>query len=148
MISGERLGAHRALGRVAAKNFAACAEITNFLAVLRRAIERHLAYLFIAHRDAEARPELAQLILVEFLLLVCDVLPFSRFAKPVTLDGPGENNRGATLMVGGGLVSRIDLAGIVTAKTEPPERLVGKRLDELQQSRIAAEEKLANIFAR
>jgi len=45
------------------------------------------------------------------------------------------------------LYAGIDLARIVPAKTQPAQRLVRQRLDQLEQTRITPEEMLANIRA-
>ncbi len=76
-----------------------------------------------------------------------DVLAFTRFAEPVALDSARENDRRRALVFDRRLVRGIDLARIVPAEPQPPQTLIGHGLDKLEQTRIAAEEMLANIRA-
>ena len=54
---------------------------------------------------------------------------------------------GPAFVLDGGLVRGVNLARIVATETQAAQRFVGKRLDELQQARIAAEEMLADVRA-
>jgi len=74
------------------QRFAPRAEILNFDAVFWRPVERNFDAILVVQWNAEARAELAQLVFVEFLLLVRDVLAFARFTETVALDGARENH--------------------------------------------------------
>ena len=147
VVCDERFRTNATLGNVAAERFAPRAKILNFDTVLGRPVERNLDAIHVVQRNAEARAELAQLIFVEFLLLVGDVLAFPRFAEPIALDGARENHGGTAPVVHGRFVRCVNLARIVPAKTQAAQGLVRKRLDELEQTRITAKEMLANIRA-
>src|SRR5260370_2699332 len=148
VVGNEGCGADFALWSISTEGFATSFEIRDFLAVLGRAIERNIADIAVAERNAKAGAELAEFLFVQLLLLVSDVFAFASFAEAVTLDSAGEDDRGAALVFEGGFVGGIDFAGIVSTKTQGPQSLVGKRLNELQEARIAPEEKLPNIVAR
>jgi len=60
-----------ATGNEASELLAPGAQVTHFRRIVRGSVERRLAQLFIGDGDAEARPELPQLFVVELLLLVC-----------------------------------------------------------------------------
>ena len=78
-------------------------------------IERRLRDLFVADRNVEARAELAQLLLVQLLLLMRDVAAFAGFAEAIAFDGFGENDRGLALVFHRGFVSGINFRRIVAA---------------------------------
>src|SRR5260370_21375960 len=148
VVGNEGCGADFALWSISTEGFATSFEIRDFLAVLGRAIERNIADIAVAEMHDEAGAELAEFLFVQLLLLVSDVFAFASFAEALTLDSEGEDERGAAVVFEGGFVGGIDFAGIVSTKTQATQSLVGKRLNELQEARIAAEEKLPNIVAR
>src|SRR5256885_11607459 len=86
VVCDKRFRTNATPGNVAAKRFAPCAKILNFDTVLGRPVERNLDAIHVVQGNAEARAELAQLIFVEFLLLVRDVFAFPRFAEQKKLD--------------------------------------------------------------
>src|SRR5208283_2113883 len=133
VVGDERRGTDFALWRVSAECFAASLEIADVL---------------VAKGNAKARAELAEFFFVELLLLVRDVLAFAGFTKTVTFNRAGKNDRRAAFVFDGGFVRGIDFAGIVSTKTQAAQSLVGKRLNKFQETRIAAEEELANVVAR
>ncbi len=67
-------------------------QIDHLRAVLGRPVERRRAGLVVGDRDPEAGAELAQLLLVELLLLVGDVAAFAGLAEAVALDRLGEDH--------------------------------------------------------
>ena len=89
----QRLDADLARRHVAAERLAAFAQVFELGAVVRRTIERRVGDLLVRDRDAEARAEGPQVALVHLLLLVGDVLALTRFAEPVALDRPREDDR-------------------------------------------------------
>ena len=93
MVGDDRLRAHLALRNVTSQRFAPCAQILNLRAIFRRPVERQLDTLFVVQRNAKPRAEFTQLVFVEFFLLVRNVLAFARFAQPVALDRPRQNDR-------------------------------------------------------
>ena len=99
------------------------------------------------NRNAEARAEDLQLIVIQLFLLVGDVLAFARFAESVALDGLGENDGGRSLVLHRRLVCGIDFDRVVTAEPHAGELLVRKMLDHLQQPGIGAEKILPEIRA-
>src|SRR5262249_351461 len=117
-------------------------------AVLWRPVERGLADVRVRDRNAETRAERAQFLLVHLLLLVRDVLALAGFAKPVSLDGPRENDARGALVFGGGLVSVVHLDWIVSAERQLLQLIVGQVFDHIQQSWIGAPEVLAHVRAR
>src|SRR4029453_16731400 len=88
------------------------------------------------------------LLFVELLLLVGDVLAFTRFADAVALDRAREHKGRHVLGFGGLLEGVVDLRRIVAAKRQLFQLLVGEVLDHLEQPRMRAPEVLANISAR
>ena len=91
-----------ALRHEAAERAAALAQILDLLAVVGRAVEGRLQQLAIGDRDAEAVAELAQLLLVQLLLLMGDVAALAGFAEAVALDRLGEDDgRRADVLDGG-----------------------------------------------
>jgi hypothetical protein len=101
------LRAHGALGQGAAQRAAALQHVLHLEAVLGRAVERGLADLVLRDGNVEAAPELAQLILVELLLLVRDVLAFARFAQAVALDRAAQDHGRGALRGRGGAVGGV-----------------------------------------
>ena len=90
----------------------ACAPLAHVLdlgAVLGGPVERRLADLGVRDRNAEARAERAQLVLVHLLLLVGDVLAFARLAETVALDCARQDDGRRALVLDRGLVGVVDL---------------------------------------
>src|SRR5207247_6695973 len=117
--------ANAALRNVAAQRFAPRSKVLNLNAVFCRPIERNLDAIFIVQGNAKARAKLPQLVLVEFLLLVRDVLPFARFAKPVALDGAREDHRRSALMFYCLLVRVFYFVRLVPAEAQTPQACIG-----------------------
>ena len=82
----KRLCPYGALGHVPAELPPEGMQVLDFRAVFGRAVKGRLSDLVIAERNAEPRPEFAQFLFVQLLLLVRDVLPLADFAEPVALD--------------------------------------------------------------
>ena len=87
-----RAGVHPTLRQVAAEGLAAMVEVLHLAAVLRRLVERCVDDLLVGYRNVEAVAELAQLVLIELLLLVRDVPALAGFAEAVALDGFGQDH--------------------------------------------------------
>jgi len=104
-----------------------------------------LADFVIAHRNPKARTKFPQLFLVQFFLLVGDVLSFAGLAQAVSLDGACQNHRRPVLELRRRLVRRVHLARIVPRQPQAPQRIVRQRFHQLQQPGIAAKEKLPHI---
>ncbi|MCG3129310.1 MAG: hypothetical protein FLDDKLPJ_00036 [Phycisphaerae bacterium] len=122
-------------------------QVADLLAVFRRFVKRHLRQLVVRDRNVEAIAELAQLLLIELLLLVRDVAAFTRFAQSVTLDRLGEDDGRLSLVFDGGSVRGVHLDGIVPAAAHAEDLLVRQRLRELQKPRVDAEEFLPRFRA-
>ncbi len=90
-------------------------QILGFGTVQRRAIEGRFDDFFVGDRNVEATAELAQLPLVQFLLLMGDVAAFAGFAQAVAFDGLGKNNRGPAFVFHRGLVGGVNFLRIVAA---------------------------------
>ena len=144
----QRLGLHDALRQEPAQLLAPAQQILRLAAVRRRTEERRLRDLLVADRDAEPRPELAQLLFVQLLLLVRDVAALARFAQPVALDRLGQDHRRLALVFHRGLVGGIDLARVVAAAQQLVNLLVGQVIHQLQQLGILAEEMPPRVAAR
>ena len=84
-----------ALRHVSAELLATRLHVFNFRAVIGRTIERRLVQFIVGNRNAEARAEHLQFVLVQLLLLVGDVLAFARFAQSVAFDRLREDNASA-----------------------------------------------------
>ncbi len=147
MIGDERLRTHAALGDVAAERLAARAQILDFDAVFGGAIKGHFDAVLVVQGNAETRAKFLELFLVQLFLLMGDVLAFAGFAEAVTFNSARENNSRTALVFDGSFVGGVDFARIVAAEAQAAQRLVGKRLDELQQARVAAKEMLAHVGA-
>ena len=117
VVSGQRLRTDAALGDVAAQRFAARPKILNLDTVLGRPVERNLDAILVVQRNSKARAEFAQLVFVEFLLLMRDVLAFARFAQTVALNRSSEYDCRGAFVFYGRLVCGIDLARIVPPKS-------------------------------
>ena len=88
-----------------------------------------------------------QFQLVELLLLVSDISPLTGLSKPVPFDRLSQDDGGRALVLDGGLVRGVDLDGVVPAPPQFLDLLVGPVLDQVQQTRVLAEEVLADVIA-
>src|SRR4029077_12469969 len=95
-------------------------EVLHFRRTLGEAHEGHLLQLLIRNRNREPVAKLPKRLLVHLLGLMRDHLAFAGFTHPVALDGLGEDDGGLTLVLGGGLVSRIDLSWVVASARQLP----------------------------
>src|SRR5262249_49534456 len=125
------LGTHDSSGNKPAQVHASCDEIAHLRTALRRSIKWCIAHLAIRNRDFKSIPEVAQLLLVELLLLVSNVLAFASLAQAVSLDSACENDGWLALMFDGRLKCRINLDRIVTAQSQFPKPLVAEMVHEL-----------------
>src|SRR5688500_9333911 len=122
-------------------------EVADFRTVVLRAIERRLGDLLVANRNSKAGPKRAQLVFVELLLLVSDVLPFTRLADSVALDRAGEDDGRLSGVLDGRLVGRVHLDRIVAAERQLLQLLVGQVRHQIEQLRIGTPELLADVAA-
>ena len=76
-----------------------------------------------------------------------DVLPFARFAKPVSFNGFGENNRGLALVLDGCFVSGVNLSGIVAAAIHLAKLIVSEVVHHREQLRMSAKKMFSDITA-
>ena len=129
------------------EGFASRPEIDHLGTVRGRAIEGRLLDVVLRHGDAEPRAKLAQLLLVELLLLVGHVATLARFAEPVALQGLGEDHGGRAAMLRGRLVRRVHLPRVVPTPGQAAELVVGEMLDERPEAGIPSEEPLAKVCA-
>ena len=132
----------------AAELLAPLEQIADLRTVFRRAVERRLRDFVVGDRNAEPGAERPELVFVELLLLVGDVLAFTRFADAVALDRAGQDHGRLPRVLDGGLVGRVDLHRIVAAERQLLQLLVGQVLDHLEQPRILAPEVLPDVGAR
>src|SRR5580692_5181876 len=116
--------AYLALRHVAAELLAALLHITDFGAVVSRAIKWRAIQFVIGNWNTKARAEHAQLFIVELLLLVRNVLAFAGFTQTVSLNSFGQHNGRRALGVDGRLIRRINLDRIVTTQAHARELLV------------------------
>ena len=140
-------GTNFAYRHVAAQLFPALLHVFDFRAVIGGPIERRVVKLAVGDRNAEARAENLQLLVIQLFLLVGDVLAFARFAESIALDGFGKNNGGRSLVIDCRAVGGVYFDRIVATEAQAGELLVRKMLDHLQQARIGAKETLAEVSA-
>ena len=122
--------------------------VADFGAVVGWPVERRLGHFLVPDRNAEPGSERLELVLVQLLLLVGDVLAFTRFANPVALDRARQDDRGLTRVFDRGVVGRVDLDRVVAAERELLQLLVRQVLDHVEQPRVGAPEVLADVLAR
>ena len=103
--------------------------------------------MLVGHRDIKPRPEFAELLFVEFLLLVGYVFAFAGFAETVAFNGARQNYGGRAAVLDGGFVSSVNLPWVVAAEAQAPELLVGQRFHQFQQLRAGTEEMFADVIA-
>src|ERR1035437_2615125 len=115
MVRDKRLGPHAAARYIATQFLTARAEVLNFAAVFRRTVKGHLGDLFVADGNAETRAKLAELFLIELLLLVSDVPALAAFTKTIALDRAREDDSWRTPVFDRRLVSSVYFARIVAA---------------------------------
>ena len=146
-LGGDRRDLDLALRHRAVQRGAALLDVLHLRALGRGTIERRLRHFLIRNRNAEARAERLDFLVVQLLLLVGDVLAFAGLADAVALDGAGEDQRGHALGFGGALERVVDLFRIVAAERQLLELLVREVLDHLEQARMRAPEMLAHVGA-
>src|SRR5208282_1960490 len=132
VIASQRLGANAALRHIAAEFSAAGVQILNLFAVVGRLVERDVGNLIVAQRNVESGAEFAQLVFVQFLLLVGDVLALTCFTKAVAFNRASENDGGRASMLDRGFIRGVNFARVVAAEAQATELFVRERLDEFQ----------------
>ena len=128
----QRRGAHLPHRHIAAQLFPALLHVLDFRAVIGGAIEGRIVQFAVWNRNAEARAEDLQLIVIQLFLLVRDVLAFACFAESITLDGLGENNSRRSRVIDRRPVRGMHLDRIMTAEPHAGELLVRQMLHHLQ----------------
>src|SRR4029077_5174136 len=116
----------------AAKQLARLLHVLDFGAVVGGSVERGVVQFVVWNRNAKARTEETEFVVIQLFLLVGDVFSFAGFAQPVALDRLGENDRRRSGVLDGYLVGGVHLDGIVAAQAHTGELLVGQVLDHLQ----------------
>ena len=134
-------------GDEAAELLAPLEHVADFGAVVGRPVERRLGHFLVADRNAEPGAERLELVFVQLLLLVGDVLAFTRLADAVALDGARQDDGRLTRVLDRGLVGRVDLDRVVAAERQLLQLLVRQVLDHLEQPRVGAPEVLADVVA-
>src|SRR6185312_3975650 len=140
-----RLGTNFTRWHVTAQLFAALLHVSNFSTVVRWTIKRCVMQIFVRNRNSKSRAEHAQLVLIELLLLVCDIFAFTRFAQSVTFNGFGEDDCRRPFVLHRRFVGGMHFDGIMAAKAHPRHLLVGKMFHHPEQTRISSEQVLPEV---
>ena len=122
-------------------------KILGFRAVRRRAVEGRFGDFFVGDRDVETRAKFAQLLFVQFFLLMRDVAAFAGFAQAIAFDGLGQDHRRLAFVFHRGFVGGINFFRIVAAAQQFVDLVVGQMIDHLQQLGIFAKEMFARVAA-
>ena len=120
--------------------------VADFGAVVGWPVERRLGHFLVPDRNAESGSKRLELVLVQLLLLVGDVLAFTRLADPVSLDRPRQDNCRLTRMRHRGVVGRVDLDRVVPAERQLLQLLVRQVLDHVEQPGVFAPELLPDVL--
>ena len=134
---GQRRGADDAAGQRAAQRSPPLDQVLDLVRVGARVVIRGFLERRIRDRQLEPLAEDLELGLVELLGLVGDVPGLDARAERPALDRVGEDGRRGALVLGRGLVRRVDLAVVVAAPPELGQVVVGQVFDELAQPRIS-----------
>ena len=100
-------------------------QVLDLLTVIRGPVEGRLIHLGITDRDVKAVTEFPQLGLVQFLLLVRDVLSLSRLTQAIPLHGFGQNDGGIPFVFHRVLIRGIHFLRIMTAAPQFAELIIG-----------------------
>ena len=131
-----------------AQRLATLEHVLHLRAVLGRTIERDLVELVVGDGNVEAVAHAADAVGVELLELVGGVLALAHATHAVTLDGLGQDDGGATMVVvHGRMEGGVHLVRVMAAAVQAPDILVGHACDHFEQLRILAEEVLAHVGA-
>ena len=136
-----------ALRNESAELVSAFQDVLCFRTIQGRTVERCFDDLFIRKRYVEARTKLAQLALVQFLLLVGDIASLAGFTQPVSFDRLCQYDGWGTFMVHRGLVRGIDFFRVMAAPQQLANLVIGQMIDHLEQRRILAKEMFAGVTA-
>ena len=145
--AGSGDGAHDPAGQRATQRSPALDQVLDLVRVGTRVVVGRFLERRVRDRQLEPVAEDLELGLVELLGLVGDVAGLDARAERPALDRVGEDDRRGALVLGGGLVRRVDLAVVVAAAAELGQVVVGQVLDELAQPRVGPEEVLADVGA-
>src|SRR5438067_5486051 len=110
------LRAYFALGHVTAKLFPSILHVLDFSAVIRRTVEGRVVQFLVGNRNSETRAEHAQLIIVEFFLLVSNVLAFAGFSEAVAFNGFREHYRRRSVVLNRCFISGMNLNRVMAAQ--------------------------------
>ena len=125
----------------------AFAQVRHFGAVFGGAVKRNLLDVGIADRNVEAIAERAHRFDFHLLGLMRDVARFAGFAHAVSLDRFCQDDRRLAAMFDAPLVRRVNLARVVSAALQRPDRVVAPVGDELRRFRgNARKTRRARIF--
>ncbi len=131
----------------AAEGVAALQQVLRLAAALGRSIERRVGDAVVGDRHAEPVAEGLQIGLVHLLLLMGDVLAFTRLAKSVAFDGARENDGWPAGVRDRRAVCVVDLDRIVAAHPQPLQVVVREVAHHVEQPWIGAPEMLAQVGA-
>src|SRR5258708_5560396 len=148
MVRHERLGANFASRHIAAQLLAARAQILDFAALFRRAVERRVGQLIVVNGNTKRRWEFGEFVFIEFFLVVSNISALTAFAQAIALNRARKNNGGRTRMLHGRLVRGINFSRIVAALPQRPQSLIRNILDHFQQAWVGAKNILPNIRTR
>ncbi len=143
-------GVHRlvaALRHGTVQRLPAFAHVLHFGGVVGRPVERRVGDIVIRNRNAEAGAEGPHFVVVQLLLVVGDVLAFTRLADAIALDGAREHHGRHALGLDRAAERVEHLVRIVSAEGELLELLVREVLDHLEEARVGAPEVLAGVGA-
>ena len=143
----ERLGAHHPARQQPTKRAAAHEQVLDLVGVRARMVVGGLGLgeSLVGDGQLEQVAERAQLRLADLLDLVGRVASFEPDAEGPSLDGVREDHRRRSVLFERELVRGVHLAIVVTTAAEVAKIVVGQVLDHLAQTRIGAEEMLADV---
>ena len=144
--SGEVDGRDFTRGHRTAKMVAAGEHVLDFGGVQGGAVGDAVFGSLVGDGDVEALDEGGEGVVGELLFRVGSVAGL-RGAEAVALDGLGEDDGGAALVLDGLFVGVVDLFGVVAAAMEEAKLLVGLVRDEGEEFGVFAEEVLAEVLA-
>ena len=142
---GQGSGAHHPLRDLTAQRAPTLDEVLDLGGVRARVVVRRVLELGVRDRQLDAVPEHAKLHLRQLLGLVRDVAGLHARAQGPALHRLGQDDRRRALVLGRGLVRRVELSIIVATPAQLGEVVVGQVLHELAQPGIRTEEVLADV---
>ncbi len=141
----QRKGTSRACRERAAQSSAARAQIFELGRTRRRNAVLELLELPVVDRNLEASAERAQIVRRHALALMGHVARFSARSEAVTLDRLGQDHGGLPAVSARGGIRCVDLSRVMATGLQRPDLFVRHARDEVGESRVFAEEMLANV---